>query len=154
MLSSILTITLLSISAVALEQGKRQATDAAQFTAAADQLISKYIPSSALLSLESGVSSAASAASVSGDPKSLLYSGLLATSVPAWFSSAIPTGIAPQIAALESGIDALRATSSTASVTVVIITTTNSVGSTVTTSLTSTLGTVTVTTTSGITATT
>ncbi|KAE9376822.1 hypothetical protein N431DRAFT_436063 [Stipitochalara longipes BDJ] len=154
MLSSIFTLALLSTTALALEQGKRQATDAAQFTAAAEQLISEYIPSTALPALESAVSSAASAASVTGDPLSLIYDGLLAQSLPGWFSSAIPSGIATQIAALESNINALRAPSTAGSVTVVIITTTNSKGSTVTTSSTSTLATVTVTTTSGVTATT
>lgn len=153
MLSSIFTVALLSLTALAAEQGKRQATNAAQFTAAADQLISEYIPSTApLLSLESAISSAASAASVTGDALSLIYDGLLATSMPGWFSSAIPSGMATQIAALESNINALRVPTS-GSVTVVIITTTDSAGSTITTSSTSTLATLTITTTSGVTAT-
>ncbi|PMD48650.1 hypothetical protein L207DRAFT_521997 [Hyaloscypha variabilis F] len=152
MLFSIFTVALLSATALALEQGKRQATDAAQFTAAADQLISEYIPSTALPALESAVSSAASAASVTGDPLSLIYDGLLALSMPGWFSSAIPSGWKTQIAALESNINALRVPSNTGGV--VIITTTNSKGSTFTTSSTSKLATVTATTTSGVTATT
>jgi hypothetical protein len=154
MLPSIFTVALLSITVFATDQEKRQATDAAQFTAAADQLISEYIPSTALPALEAAVSSAASAASVAGDPLSLIYDGLLAVSMPGWFSSAIPSGMATQIAALESNINALRATSSAGSVTVVIITTTDAKGSTITTSSTSTLSTLTVTTTSGVTATT
>jgi hypothetical protein len=152
MLSSIFTVALLSLTALAAEQERRQATDAAQFTAAADQLISQYIPSSALPALESAVSSAASAASVTGDPLSLIYDGLLAISMPGWFSSAIPSGWSTQIAALESNINALRATSTAGGVTVVVITTTNSAGSTFTTTSTGSIATVT--TTSGATATT
>ena len=49
MLAPIFTVALLSITVLAAEQGKRQATNAAQFTAAEDQLISEYIPSTALL---------------------------------------------------------------------------------------------------------
>jgi len=154
MLSSIFAVGILSVTALAAEQGKRQATDAAQFTAAADQLISEYIPSTALPALEAAVSSAANAASVTGDPLSLIFDGLLAPSIPGWFSSAIPSGIKPQIAALESQIGLLRAKPTAESVTVIIITTTDSKGSTITTSSTSTLSTLTVTTTSGVTATT
>jgi hypothetical protein len=146
MLSSIFTVALLSLTALAAEQERRQATDAAQFTAAADQLISQYIPSSALPALESAVSSAASAASVTGDPLSLIYDGLLAISMPGWFSSAIPSGWSTQIAALESNINALRATSTAGEgVTVVVITTTNSAGSTFTTTSTGSIATVTTT---------
>jgi hypothetical protein len=150
MLSSVFTLALLGVTALAAE--KRQATNAAQFTSAADQLISQYIPSTALPALESAVSSAASAASVAGDPLSLIYDGLLAISMPGWFSSAIPSGMSTQIAALESNINALRATSPAGGVTVVVITTTNAAGSTFTTS--STISTTTITTTSGVTATT
>jgi hypothetical protein len=153
MLPSILTVALWSVTALAAEHQKRQATDAAQFTSAADQLISQYIPSTALPVLESAVSSAAKAASVTGDPLSLIYDGLLAASIPGWFSSAIPSAWSTQIAALESNINALRAKSTP---TVIVITTTNSVGSTITTSSTSTIPstTVTSTTTSGVNATT
>jgi hypothetical protein len=158
MLSSFFTVALLSVTALAAEQEKRQATNAAQFTSAADQLISEYIPSTALSVLEAAVSSAASAASVTGDPKSLVYDGLLAISMPGWFSSAIPSAWATQIAALESNINALRAPSSVGGggPIVIAITTTNSAGSTITTSVTSTgpASTVTTTTTSGVTATT
>jgi len=156
MLSSIFTVALLTITALAVEQGKREATDAAQFTSAADQLISQYIPSTALPALESAVSAAASAASVAGSPSSLIYDGLLAMSMPGWFSSAIPSDMSTQIFALESKISALRATLSSGGVTVIVITTTNSAGSTITTSSTSTIPstTVTGTSTSGVTATT
>lgn len=158
MLSSIFTLALLSFTALAAEQEKRQATNAAQFTSAADQLISQYIPSTALPVLESAVSSAASAASVAGEPLSLIYDGLLALSMPGWFSSAIPSAWSTQIAALESNINALRVKSTAGGgvPTVIAITTTNSAGSTITTSVTSTIPstTVTSTTTSGVTATT
>jgi len=156
MLSSLFSVVLLSITALAAQQGKRQATNAAQFTSAADQLISQYIPSTALPALESAVSVAASAASVAGSPLSLIYDGLLAISMPGWFSSAIPSDMSTQIFALESKISALRATSTAGGITVIVITTTNLAGSTITTSTTSTVPstTVTSTTTSGVTATT
>jgi hypothetical protein len=150
MLFSIFTVALLGFTALAVEQEKRQATDAAQFTAAADQLISQYIPASAITALESAVSSAASAASVSGNALALIYDELLATSMDGWFSSAIPSAMSTQIAALESGINALRAKPTAGGVTVVVITTTNSAGSTFTTSSTGSV--VTVTTTSAVTA--
>ena len=138
--SSIFTVALLSATTLAVND-KRQPTDAAQFTSAADQLISKYIPSTALPVFESAVSSAASAATVTGDAKSLIYSALVATSIPGWFASAVPSAWSSQIAALESGIDALRGTT-TAETSVVpviiVITTTDSAGSTITSSETTT----------------
>ena len=51
---------LLSANTLALANEKRQATDAAEFTSAAEQLISQYIPSTVLPELESIVSAAAS----------------------------------------------------------------------------------------------
>jgi hypothetical protein len=107
-----------------------------------------------LLALEAAVSSAAGAASVAGDPLSLIYDGLLAINMPGWFSSAIPSDMATQIAALESNINALRVTSTDGSVTVAIITTTDSEGRTLTTSSISTLSILSITNTSGVTATT
>jgi hypothetical protein len=155
MLSSILTIALLSITALAAPQEKRQATDAAQFTSAASELVSKYIPSAALPELESSISSAASAASVTGDAQSLIYDALLGSSIPGWFASAVPAAYTSQIAALEGDISALRGPASTSGgggpVPVVVpITTTNSAGSTYTTSATSSVSaTTTVTSTTG-----
>ena len=156
MLSSFLTVALLSATVIAEE--KRQATDAAQFTSAADQLISEYIPSTALPAFESAVSSAASAAKITGDAQSLLYGALLASSIPGWFASGVPSEYSAQIAALESDISALRGppTSAASGAGVVVITTTNSAGSTITSTETSmsASGTVTTTTTSGVVATT
>jgi hypothetical protein len=154
MLSFILTIALLSTTALAVPEEKRQATDAAQFTSAANELISKYIPSAALPALESSVSSAASVAKITGDPQSLIYDALLASSIPGWFASAVPAGYSSQIAALEGDISALRGPASTSAgglVPVVVpITTTNSAGSTYTTSITSSVSaTATVTSTTG-----
>lgn len=139
MLYSILSLALLSISALAVPN-KRQISDAGQFTSAADQLISSYIPTTVLPVLESAVSSAASAASVSGVAADLLFSALAASSIPGWFQSAIPAAYSTQIGALEGDISALKATpiavtTSTATVPVVtVITTTDSAGSTITTS--------------------
>jgi hypothetical protein len=151
MLSSILIVALLSTTAFAAPQEKRQATDGAQFTSAANELVSKYLPSNILPALESSVSVAASAASVTGDASSLLYSALLASSIPAWFASAVPAAYTSQIAALEGDISALRGPASTSGSgglipVVVAITTTNSAGSTYTTSSTSGIATVTSTT--------
>lgn len=73
-------------------QAKRQAPNPTQFTSAADQLISQYIPSTALPTLESAVSSAANVAQVTGEPLSLIYDALLANSIPGWFSFAVPSG--------------------------------------------------------------
>ena len=107
-----------------------------------------------LLALEAAISSAAGAASVAGDPFSLIYDGLLAINMPGWFSSAIPSDMATQIAALESNTNALRVTSTDGSVTVVIITTTDSEGRTLTTSSISTLSILSIANISGVTATT
>ena len=151
MLSSVLTVALLSTAVFAIPQEKRQATDAAQFTSAANELVSKYIPSAAFAALESTVSSAASVAQVTGDAKSLIFNALLASSAPGWFVSAVPAGYSSQIAALEGDISALRGPASTSGgglVPVVVpVTTTDSAGSTYTTSVTS--GTATVTSTTG-----
>ncbi|KAF8858112.1 hypothetical protein BDZ45DRAFT_407025 [Acephala macrosclerotiorum] len=139
MLAHIFATALLSLTVSALVEEKRQATGAAQFTSAADQLISEYIPSTALPALKSAISSAASAASVTGEPLSLIYDALLAVSAPGWFSSAVSPW-STQIAALESNINALRATSSTSPGGPIIsagsvVTTTNSAGSTITSTL-------------------
>lgn len=103
---------------------KRQATNGEQFTAAANQLISAYIPSSALPALQSAISSAANAAKVTGDPSSIINSALLATELPEWFMSAVPSAYSSQLAALESNIDALRGTVGLPVVPIVIATTT------------------------------
>jgi len=140
MFSPILAVALLSTINLASANEKRQVTDAAQFTSAAEALIDAYIPSSVLSDIESRVSSAASVAGVAGSPRSLLYNGFLAMSVPGWFESAIPSEWATQFAALESGVNALRPTSGPGATLpfVVAVTTTDSTGSTYTTSFTST----------------
>jgi hypothetical protein len=141
MLSSLLTVALLSTTAFAVPEEKRQATDAAQFTSAASELVSLYIPSAALAGLESSISSAASVAKVTGEAKSLIYDALLASSIPSWFATAVPSAYSSQIAALEGDISALRGPASSSGgglVPVVVpITTTDSAGSTYTTSSTS-----------------
>jgi len=140
MFSPILAVALLSAITFASANDKRQATDDASFTAAAEALIDAYIPSSLLPDIESRVSSAASVAGVAGSPMSLLYNGFLAMSVPGWFESAIPSEWATQFAALESGVNALRPTPLAGPTIpiVVAVTTTDSAGSTITTSFTST----------------
>jgi len=140
MFSPILAVALLSSMHFASANEKRQATDDASFTAAAEALIDTYIPSSLLPEIESRVSSAASVAGVAGSPMSLLYDGVLAVSVPGWLESAIPSQWSTQFAALESGVNALRPTppAGPTIATVVAVTTTDSAGSTFTTSFTST----------------
>jgi len=138
---SLYHVALLSTFALAepIEVQKRQATNGAQFSSAANQLISSYVGPGAFAPLAPAIQSAASAASVSySDIQSLVYSALEADPVPAWFTSAIPSAYQSNIAALESGISALRgaAIAPTAIVPVVIaITTTDSAGSTFTTSV-------------------
>lgn len=74
-----------------------------------EALISSYIPTDVFSEFEASVSSAASAASVTGDPSSLIYSALEDASVPAWFTSAIPATYTAQISTLEANIQALKA---------------------------------------------
>lgn len=113
------------------------------FTAAADQLISSYVPPDILSSIIGDVQSAASGASVSySDPTSLAYSALLATSIPSWFTSAIPTQYSVQFASLEADISSLRNLVSQApgaTPVVVPVTSTDSNGHTIITSVTSTV---------------
>ncbi|KAK1996844.1 hypothetical protein LX36DRAFT_712086 [Colletotrichum falcatum] len=119
----------------------RQASDAPAFTQAADALISAYIPEGQWSSLTSAFGSAASAAGVTGDVKSYVFSVLKATSTPAWFLAAIPTAYVSQYAALESAIESLRPTADagTPVPTVIAVTTTDSEGNTITTSLSATI---------------
>ena len=113
----------------------------AQFTSAANELIASYIPPTAFAIIEADVQAAASSASVLySDPKSLVYSALEATSIPAWFKSAIPSEYAAQVALLEADISTLRrGIVHPAPPTFIIpITTTDSAGSTYATTITTT----------------
>jgi hypothetical protein len=122
-------------------------SDAAAFTGAASALISSYIPPADFSTMSISVSSAAAAASVTGDASSLIYSAFEATSLPAWFQSAIPASYSSQVAALTAAIGSLRPGASgtvsqglptpTISQTIVVATTTDSAGHTITTSFTS-----------------
>jgi hypothetical protein len=137
MLASIVTLALLGTTVLAQE--KRQATNGAQFSSAANQLVSAYIPSTALPALESAISEGAAKASVTGDAKSLIHSALLGGELPDWFVSAVPVEYSTQIDALESNINALRGTVGATLIPVVIaVTTTDSDGNTVTSSITTT----------------
>ena len=134
----ILTLALLGTTAQAVQE-KRQATNGEQFTSAANQLISAYLPSSVLPELEVAVSVGASAASITGDVKSILQSALLESKIPDWFASVVPSAYSSNIRALESNINELRGTVGAPLVPVVIATTTtdsdgNTVVSTYTTS--------------------
>ena len=140
MYTSIFTLALLSTSAFAAPE-KRQATNGQQFTNAAGQLISAYLPTSVKGNLASIISDAAAKASVTGDAVSLISSALLANDIPGWFTSAIPSAWSSQFAALESGIDALRGTVGATDLVdfVVPVTRTDSAGSTFTTDITTTV---------------
>ncbi|KAJ9647957.1 hypothetical protein H2201_001324 [Coniosporium apollinis] len=87
---------------------KRQAIDEAAFSSAAGQLISLYIPPS----VASAIYSAASAASVTGDPNSIIQSALTATASPTWLT-AVPTEYQPNLNSLDSEISALRGAAAT-----------------------------------------
>jgi len=88
-----------------------QATNPAQFSSAAEQLISLYIPQSVAVPLGVAIQSAASTAGVTGDINSIVQSALTAATPPA-FLSAVPTQYKPNIVSLESAISALRGTPS------------------------------------------
>lgn len=74
-----------------------------------EALISSYIPAEVFSDFEASVSSAASAASVTGVPNSLIYSALENASLPPWFTSAIPATYTAQISTLEANIQAMKA---------------------------------------------
>lgn len=73
-------------------------------------IISSYLPSSILSQLAHSVSLSAGAASVTGDATSLIYAALEATSVPSWFSAAVPVTYSSQMHTLQEQINQLRAT--------------------------------------------
>ncbi|XTI88491.1 hypothetical protein V2W45_1468846 [Cenococcum geophilum] len=103
------TVALLSSSALAAGPNqRRQATNAQEFSSAASQLISLYVPAS----VQSAIASAASQASVTGDPQAIVNSALIATVTPSWFT-AIPTEYQPNINSLESAISDLRGAAAT-----------------------------------------
>lgn len=83
-------------------------TDEAAFSSAAAQLISLYIPPS----VASAIASAAAAATVTGDPASIVQDALTATSPPPWLS-AVPSEYAPNLSSLDSAVEALRGYAST-----------------------------------------
>lgn len=82
-----------------------------------DSLISEYIPTGVLSELAVSVSSAAAAASITGNPTSLIFSALDGSSRPAWFASAVPATYTAQMSTLEAEIDIMKgvATGSTSS---------------------------------------
>jgi hypothetical protein len=127
---SVIIATLLS--AACADLARRDA--ASDFTAAADELISSYIPSDKWEVLTASIGPAASSASVTGDVSSVIYSALKATDPPQWFENAIPSEFKEEVSALESAIDDLRPIE-----TVVEVTTTDSDGKTITTSISTTI---------------
>ncbi|GJC86891.1 hypothetical protein ColLi_09729 [Colletotrichum liriopes] len=141
MKSAVFSLALAAKLAAANPVQARQASDAPAFTQAADALISAYIPEDQWNSLTSAFGSAASAAGVTGDVQSYIYSVLKATSTPTWFLAAIPTAYVSQYAALESAIESLRPTAAagTPVPTVIAVTTTDSEGNTITTSISATI---------------
>lgn len=73
-------------------------------------IVSSYIPASIFSQLAYSVSLSAGAASVTGDATSLIYAALEATSVPSWFSAAVPAIYSSQMHTLQEEINELRAT--------------------------------------------
>ena len=122
---------LLSV-AYAADLARRDA--ASDFTAAADDLISSYIPSDKWNVLTASIGPAASSASVTGEVSSIIFSALKATDPPQWFEDAIPSEFREEVSALESAIDNLRPVE-----TVVKVTTTDGNGNTITTEVSTTI---------------
>jgi hypothetical protein len=132
---SLAIMALVSISSANPEQKRAAAPNESAFSSAANALISTYFPTAVLAAITPAVASAASAASVTGNPESLLFSALDASPRPSWLVNAIPSGYSSQVAALESAIDALRPRP----VLVITTTGTNSAGQTVTSTISSTI---------------
>jgi hypothetical protein len=135
MLSEVLSIALVATLVSGGQFQRRDpATNDVDFTAAANALISSYIPSADWPTLTASFGAAASSASVSGDVGSLITSALEASTRPSWFQNAIPTQFSNNIMTLESAIDAIRPTSAPVAPvpTVITTTSTDSAGHTVT----------------------
>lgn len=73
-------------------------------------IVSSYIPSSMFSQLVCSVRLSAGAASVTGDATSLFYAALEATSVPSWFSAAVPATYSSQMYTVQEEINQFRAT--------------------------------------------
>lgn len=80
------------------------------FHLSVSSLVNTYFQSSFFTQLAADVASAASVASVTGDPTSLVYQALEATSVPPWFVAGVPSTYSSELYTLESEINELRAT--------------------------------------------
>ncbi|KAI9884634.1 MAG: U4/U6-U5 snRNP complex subunit prp31 [Watsoniomyces obsoletus] len=113
MLSQYLVLALLGGMALAVPQKeKRQATNPAEFSSAANQLVSIYVPISIAVPLGAAVQSAASANGVSGDANAIFQEAIAASTLPAFFS-AVPSQYQPNLVSLNSAINALRGVAST-----------------------------------------
>ncbi|KAI9716434.1 MAG: hypothetical protein M1812_005329 [Candelaria pacifica] len=112
------------------------ATDPAQFSSAANQLISLYLPPSVGVPIAVAIQSAASAAGVTGDINSIVNSALMATKAPP-FLTAVPTQYATNVAALQGAISSLRGVASASSISGAarVITSTNSAGRAIVTTI-------------------
>ncbi|KAB5536587.1 hypothetical protein GE09DRAFT_1290880 [Coniochaeta sp. 2T2.1] len=108
-----LTLLVLASTTLASPQLTDRQAHPTAFPPAATALISAYIPAPVYSSLSAAVSSAAAAAHVTGDANSLIYSVLVdASSLPAWFVSAVPSGYSDQLSSLTAAIGSLRPTES------------------------------------------
>ncbi|KAI9847538.1 MAG: hypothetical protein M1838_000837 [Thelocarpon superellum] len=117
MWSKLLPLALLSSSVLAAPQLEKrepapQATNAAEFSSAVSQLVSLYLPTDIATAFAVVAQSAAAAEGTTADAKSLLLSGLAATSLPTYLT-AVPSQYQPNLASLESAISALRGVAST-----------------------------------------
>ncbi|KAI9850406.1 MAG: hypothetical protein M1830_007027 [Pleopsidium flavum] len=132
MQSLILSAALLGSTVLA--QGD-PASISAQFSSAANQIISLYIPQSLAVPFGVAIQSAASAASVTGDINSIVESALTAETPPP-FLTAIPTVYQSNLMSLESAISALRGAANTGiSGAARVTTATDSAGSTFTSTM-------------------
>jgi hypothetical protein len=112
----LLTLVIAALTALtwASEDLKRQAsiTNAAEFSSAASQLISLYLPSS----VQSALALVASeAGSITTDISAAVESALTATSPPPWLN-AVPAEYSSNIASLESAVSALYSYASEGSI--------------------------------------
>ncbi|MCJ1223603.1 hypothetical protein MMC12_000246 [Toensbergia leucococca] len=91
-------------------------TNTAEFSAAANQIVSDFIPPSIVVAVGVAVQSAASVASITGDINSIVQSALTAATPPP-FLTAIPSEYQSNVQGIESAISSLRQAVSSTSTT-------------------------------------
>ncbi|KAI9815899.1 MAG: hypothetical protein M1832_005210 [Thelocarpon impressellum] len=113
MQSKILALALLSSTVLAAPQNeRRQATNPADFSSAVAQLITAYIPQSAVIPIGAAIQSAAAASGISA-PIDVLVASALAEPTPPAYLTAIPSQYANNVNSLAGAISSLRGAAST-----------------------------------------